>query len=279
MRSMRAKAVQAETELDDSLPTLDDPVETSAFQRLVVRAVRQLGAKRVLDVGCGTGLPTMAAARAGAARVIGIDIAEQNVALARENIRAAGLSKVVSAHWASWEEVASGAFPVGDVDLVVGNPPYVPQGEGSAVDGGPTGTRLLDAIVDGVPQGVRGLALLFGSLSDPLHVLTRIERRGFHISQVYGLSVAFGRYTSRPRTLAELKRRRMLGTAWFCDAKEQAHLGAPHEYLTLGVIAERNGAQRAGPWKDMYRAMAALLERYQFGGAAAIARSSVLARL
>ncbi len=259
--------------------TLDDPVETLAFRRLVVRAVQRLHPQRVLDVGCGSGVPTIAAAHAGAQRVIGIDIAEQNVRLARDNIRAAGLSGLVSAHRACWEDVAQGKFPVGAIDLVVGNPPYVPSGDGTAVDGGPTGTRLLDAIVDGVPESARGLALLFGSLSDPLEVLTRIERRGFHISHLCGLSVAFGRYTSQPHTLSALKRRRALGTAWFWDTPKKQASGAPHEYLTLGVIAERKGARKPAPFTDLYRAMGALLESYQQGGAKTIAHSSLLSRL
>lgn len=259
--------------------TLDDPQETLAFRRLVMRAVECTRPRRVLDVGCGTGIPTIAAARAGAKSVVGIDIAEQNVERASENIRLAHYESRVSAFHASWDDVATGRFPLGPVDLLVSNPPYVPSGEGSAVDGGPTGTRLLDAIVEGTKEGTRGLALLFGSLSDPLEVVARIERRGFQIVHLCAMPVVFGRYTSEPKVLTAIKRRRALGTAFFWEsARVSPGSLAPREYLTLGVIAERKGPHVA-PLTDVYRGLQSLLLSYQRTGRRALLQSSLLARL
>src|SRR5690606_17698589 len=172
--------------------TLDDALETRLFGELVYRSVRRLGARHVLDVGCGVGTPTLEAAHAGAARVVGVDLVRENVARARANIRHCRLDGRVSAHHASWRDVVSGRFAIGDVDLVVSYPPYVPGGRGSAVDGGPRGTSILDAIVDGVPGSVHGLALLFGSLSDPLQVIARLHGRGFAIRELLLESVPFG---------------------------------------------------------------------------------------
>lgn len=249
--------------------TLDDALETRLFGELVYRAVRHLGARHVLDVGCGVGTPTLEAARAGAARVVGVDLIRENVARAHANILRSRLDGRVSAHHASWRDVVSGRFAIGDVDLVVSNPPYVPGGRGSAVDDGPRGTSILDAIVDGVPGSVRGLALLFGSLSDPLQVIARLQARGFALRELLLEPVPFGRYTSEPATLATLLRLRREGHAWFSDAAP-AGGGAPHQYLTMGVVAQREAepsSSRASAWRAR---VAALLDTYQRTGRVAL---------
>lgn len=227
-----------------ALVTLDDPEETAMYAELVRLAVESLAPESVLDVGCGTGMPTLAAARAGAKQVVGIDIVQRNVQLAREAVHRAALEPRVTIHEASWEDVVSSAIEVGDMELVVANPPYVPSGEGSAVDGGPTGTRMLDAIIQHVPERTRGIALLFGSLSHPLAVLESLGDRGFEVLDVRAQSVAFGRYTSRPASLASLLRLRRARSAWFCDIETMVGF-APYAYLTMGVVARRSQHAKA----------------------------------
>ena len=270
-----ARSLNAGTDRETSL---NDPAETAAFGRLVERAVELLRPLRVLDVGCGTGLPTLRAAHAGAHRVVGIDVIPRNVFITLDNVRREGLQSRVTAHAASWEDVVRGDFYPGNVNLVVSNPPYVPGGHGVAVDGGPTGTRMLDAIVDGMPQSTRGLALLFGSLSDPLQVLSRIERRGFEVLELRGLSVPFGRYTSQPNTLATLKQLRAQGRAWFCDALPHASR-APHQYLTIGVIAARREPAASSSRPSCVAEFSELLDLYQRRGPAVLSANGLMAKL
>jgi ubiquinone/menaquinone biosynthesis C-methylase UbiE len=59
----------------------------------VVRAVRALGARTVLDVGCGAGDVALAIAGAGDVRVTGLDVSEQMLDIAR---RAAGAHPAVA---------------------------------------------------------------------------------------------------------------------------------------------------------------------------------------
>lgn len=54
---------------------LKDKVRTQAYRRAIVENARQFKGKTVLDIGCGTGILCMFAAKAGAAKVIGIDCA------------------------------------------------------------------------------------------------------------------------------------------------------------------------------------------------------------
>jgi len=242
------------------LSVLDDPVETAFFKRLVRSAVGTLRAHTVLDVGCGEGIPTLAAVQAGAERAIGIDLARHNVVQARENARRAGLSERVRFRCVDFGKLAPDDSDLTICDLVVANPPYVPDGHGSAVDGGPTGTALLDAIIDRAGDNVRGMALLFGSLSDPLAVLDRLDARGFVPCQVTVLPVPFGRYTSRPRTLCTLRRLRELGKAWFCDAAPAQPGHAPHAYLTLGIVASREPSRSSAA--SARKSLAGLLHAY-----------------
>jgi hypothetical protein len=122
-----------------------------------------------------------------------------------------------------------------------------------------------------VPDTSAGLALLFGSINDPLAVLERMVARGFELTHLLAYSVSFGRYTSMPATLAHLKRLRSQGKAWFCDVPQGAGQ-APHAYLTLGVV----GRRRADPGElpatdDIIASVAALLPEYQKWGPTVLA--------
>lgn len=247
----------------------DDPAETTIYGELVRVAVEATGAHCVLDVGCGSARPTLEAAWAGAREVVGIDIQERSLAEARANIRRAALEGRVSAQHASWDDVHRGRFPTAP-DLVVANPPYVPKGRGISVDGGPYGTSLLNAIIDEAPPSAQGLALLFGSFSDPLNLMLRLAARGFEPIELLAYSVRFGRYTSRPSTLSHLLRLREVGRAFFCDTHASDGC-APHAYLTLGVVGRRraHGTSSVAPTK-LQRVLTELLLAYRARGPAAL---------
>lgn len=240
--------------------TFEDPDETQIYADLVRRAVTSTGAERVLDVGCGAGIATLEAARAGAREVVGIDVELTSVDIARANIRSARQKARASAHFASWEDVRVGRFPACP-DLLVSNPPYVPGGIGRAVDGGFYGTSLLDDIIDHVPSGASAVALLFGSFSDPITFLSRVAARGFHVTHLTGHSVPFGRYTSMPTTLRHLRILREQGRAFFRDAPGAPGC-APHAYLTLGLVAYRN-PEASARGEALLMAVRSCLDAYQ----------------
>lgn len=225
--------------------TFEDPEESAIYARLVSRAVKITRAQRVLDVGCGAGIATLEAARAGAREVVGIDVERTSVEIACANIRQAGQETRASAHFASWQDVCFGRFPT-CADLLVSNPPYGPAGIGRSVDGGFFGTSLLDDIIDHVPSSTCAVALLIGSITDPITFMSRMAARGFDVAHVFEHSVPFGRYASFPGTLRHLRSLRDQGRAFFCDVPAAPGC-APHAYLTLGLIAYRSpsAAERA----------------------------------
>jgi len=109
---------------------------------------------RVLDVCTGTGHLAVAAALAGARRVVAVDISRRAVLSARVNARLNGVRV----------DVRRGDLlaPAGGerFDLVVSNPPYLPAGDGGipahgperAWDAGPDGRALLDRLIAGTPR-------------------------------------------------------------------------------------------------------------------------------
>ena len=54
---------------------LKDTVRTKTYMRSIMNNRHLFEGKTVLDVGCGTGILCMFAAKAGAAKVIGVDCA------------------------------------------------------------------------------------------------------------------------------------------------------------------------------------------------------------
>lgn len=75
---------------------------------------------RVLDYGCGSGILAIAAARLGAAEVVGTDIDEKSLDVARDNSR---MNAVANAVYTAPDELprASGASGAGTFDVVLAN--------------------------------------------------------------------------------------------------------------------------------------------------------------
>lgn len=93
------------------------------------RLGRNVAGRSVLDVGCGSGIYCLEAARRGAARVVGIDAAENMIALARTRAAALGYAGVCEFARASFppdEPVPVLQRPF-DFAIVMGVMDYVPD--------------------------------------------------------------------------------------------------------------------------------------------------------
>ena len=121
----------------------------------------------VLDLGAGSGILAIAAAKLGAGRVLALDIDPQAVKAARENAAANGVQGVV--------EVREGTLPEGApgerCDMVVAN------------ISGLTIERLAPAFAESLREG--GTLIVSGFLEDSVDGLSRaLEAAGFAVERV-----------------------------------------------------------------------------------------------
>ena len=96
---------------------LSDAPRTRAYQRALERNPSLLRGSRVLDVGCGTGILSLFAARAGAARVVAVDGSGRMARLARAAAAANGFADRVEVLHGEVEALAS--LPGGPADVLV----------------------------------------------------------------------------------------------------------------------------------------------------------------
>jgi len=94
---------------------LKDSVRTGAYQRAIMQNRHLFEGKTVLDVGSGTGILCMFAAKPGAAKVYGIECSEI-IHIARKVVKANNLDDKIEFIQGKAEEVA---LPVDKVDIII----------------------------------------------------------------------------------------------------------------------------------------------------------------
>jgi len=106
-------------------PTVFHPryfIASEYFSRFV--ATLNLAGLRAIDVGTGTGIIALAAARAGAERVVAVDINPNAALSASENAAAHGLADRVSVVCG---DLMSALGPRAQFDVIFSNPPFFPE--------------------------------------------------------------------------------------------------------------------------------------------------------
>ncbi len=132
--------------------------------------------EKVLELGCGTGLLSIAAAKLGASRVVATDLDPRALEAADRNVRANSVQGVVEVRAGSWyEAVESGVLPSTEgeeFDVIIATPPQTPgPAPFGPKYGGPDGTRHISAVIRGAPKFLNPrhgrLWLLAISLANP----------------------------------------------------------------------------------------------------------------
>lgn len=141
------------------LPTRTEYVE-------LVRKLDDVAGRRCFDLGTGTGVLALVLLEKGAASVVGTDVEPRAVACARENAKFFKVSDRFTV-----EERA--LFPAGKADLIVCNPPWVPEAPKNRVDRAvfDEGSAMLQGFLSGLAahleRGGRG-ALVISNLAELL---------------------------------------------------------------------------------------------------------------
>jgi D-alanine-D-alanine ligase len=140
--------------------------------------------EEVLDLGCGSGLLSIAMAKFGARRVVATDLDPRALQATKQNARRNGVEDRIELRSGSWYEAlkegSSQAGPINRFDVIVATPPQTPGRQPFGPKyGGPDGTRHLFNILSGAPDFLkpdRGrLWLLAISLANPNELWKRLR--------------------------------------------------------------------------------------------------------
>ena len=195
----------------------EDTFRPSTITSLLADALKIEPGDVVFDVGCGSGILSIVAAKLGAGRVIGVDAADRTVEIAKANAETHGVGDVV--------EIKEGdLFDPVDSDLkadvvlgdVSGIPDQIASASGwfpSGLAGGPTGAeiplRMLDQAKERIKRGGR-LLLPTGSLQDENSILARARSTFGKITQLSERSIPLPSALAEDPAVTELLRERII---------------------------------------------------------------------
>ena len=141
---------------------------------IVEKALEHLGERkaRALDICTGSGCIALAVAANSHAEVLGVDVSEAALAVARENAERCALSEKV--RFEKRNALAEGFLGGEKYDLILSNPPYIPTGDIAslsaevkhepmlALDGGGDGLTFYRSFVSVLPSHLNeGGAIIF----------------------------------------------------------------------------------------------------------------------
>ncbi|MCA1655236.1 MAG: methyltransferase [Pseudonocardiaceae bacterium] len=165
---------------------------------LLAKALAMAGIRpgaAVLDVGCGTGVLSILAARTRPRSITAVDVSRRAVWAARFNTMVRGVRARIACGDA-FERVAGATF-----DLILANPPYVPgrsgepRGRHRAWDAGPTGRALLDRLCANAPLSLAPggtLLMVHSGLCDEEKTLRQLRGGGLKAAVVARADEPFG---------------------------------------------------------------------------------------
>lgn len=131
---------------------------TQLCLELVERSTVSGQPSTVIDIGCGSGILSIAALKLGAQAALGVDIDPESVKSARENAEANGVADRLILGLGSVDEVRAGQFPFAQAPLVLANilaPVIVRLFDAGLADLiAPGGRIILSGILDSQAQSV-----------------------------------------------------------------------------------------------------------------------------
>lgn len=241
------------------------PEDSDVFARVARRAAAQLPAGPILDLGCGSGIPTIHACGRRHWGV-GIDTDANALELARANALAASRRNVVFIEADMMN--ARGRFA-----LVMSNPPYIPcdmaaKGD-PALEVGGDGTGVIKQILATYRSWADDFVIHFASITHPQEVFRVADECRLAVVSMELTVARFGAYTSAPNRLAYLLKCKSAGTAFFHEEPPIRAAAAPtYNQLLITVHYSGDGrrSRNRGAQVRAAKALRGVMERFQASG-------------
>ncbi|ACX73161.1 methylase [Methanocaldococcus vulcanius M7] len=163
---------------------------------LLLKNIVDVENKEVLEIGVGTGIISIACAKRGAKKVVGVDINPFAVNLALENAKLNNVNNVSFIKSDLFENVR------GEFDVILFNPPYLPtldedKLEGNidyAFNGGKSGREVLNRFLEEVGDYLKEggvVQILQSSLTGEEETISMLKQLGFDVKVVDRLKIPF----------------------------------------------------------------------------------------
>lgn len=169
------------------LPNVFHPIEAEILVLPFMKENAALFAgKRVLEIGSGSGIVSVYAAKLGAKKVVSTDISDQAVATTKLNAKSFGFEEVVDARLVPASDVSAYSViePDEKFDVIISNPPYsldldAPAND-AVTDTGDLGFSIVRGLDQHLEPGGRSI-LLYGSLFYHLTMVKFARYSGFEV--------------------------------------------------------------------------------------------------
>jgi hypothetical protein len=185
----------------------------------------------VVELGTGDATAIAEVVRAlPGLRVHSFDISSSSVERARENIAAHGVADRYTVELDDFFDSADacGGRPV---STVISNPPYLPAADRDLLMpelwGGPYGN---DPVLQLLKAGYENAIVAVASYADPATTVATAGDLGYRVANFLAMGLDFGRYSSEPKVLEQIRRLCAAGRGW----------AGEHDYMVAVVLFTKN---------------------------------------